>query len=237
MKIKHLCLIIVGFLSFSIPSSSEAETLKLTTLEWPPYVMADGSGSSTDAVIKAFANSDIEANVQVFPWNRAVNLAQNDPSWIGLYPEYYAASEDAEKGGERCVYSASFGTSPVGFIQRADSPITWSRHEDLKSYTIGVVRGYQNEEKFDSMVAAGEITAEMAGDDTQNILKVASARADAGIVDRRVFEHLAENDPRIAEVADTLSFNDNLLIEHSLHVCFENSDKGRAVRDRFNAGL
>lgn len=220
-----------------IPMAAQADSVKLTTLEWPPYVMADASGSSTDAVKAAFSKSGVTAEVKVFPWQRAINLAQKDPKWIGVYPEYYAESSDAEKGGDRCLFSKSFGVSPVGFVQRKDSDFSWSSHDDLKQHKIGVVRGYSNEEKFDAMVAAGDIKAEEADDDAQNILKVAGGRSAAGVVDKLVFEHLAKNDPRVAKVAGDLVFNDNLLIEHGLFVCFENSDAGRAARDKFNSSL
>ena len=102
----------------ALATTTSAETVKLTTLEWPPYVNADGSGTSTDAVTTAFAAAGDEVVAEVFPWNRAVNLAAKDPNYLGLYPEYYDAGADTEKGGDRCVYSAPFGTSPVGFIHR-----------------------------------------------------------------------------------------------------------------------
>jgi len=224
--------------AFSMVSlAATAETVKLTTLEWPPYVMSDASGSSSEAVKSAFAKAGVTAEVKVFPWNRAVNLAQKDPSWIGVYPEYYAADSDAEKGGDRCLFSNAFGVSPVGFVQRKDTDFSWSSHDDLKAHTIGVVRGYNNEQKFDTMVAAGEIKVEEADDDSQNILKVAGGRAAAGVIDKLVFEHLAKNDPAVAKVAGELVFNDTLLIEHGLFVCFENSDAGRAAREKFNSAL
>jgi polar amino acid transport system substrate-binding protein len=80
--------------------------------------MADASGPSSDAVKAAFEKAGVSAEVAVFPWNRAINLAQKDPEWIGVYPEYYAEDSDAEKGGDRCLFSKSFGVSPVGFVQR-----------------------------------------------------------------------------------------------------------------------
>lgn len=214
-----------------------AETLKLTTLEWPPYVAADASGPSTDAVKSTFEKAGVSAEVKVFPWNRAINLAQKDPAWIGVYPEYYSEASDIEKGGDRCLFSKSFGVSPVGFVQRKDSDFAWSSHDDLKAYSIGVVRGYNNEEQFDAMVAAGDIKVEEADDDAQNILKVAGGRAAAGVIDKLVFEHLAQNDPAVGKVAGDLTFNDNLLVEHGLFICFENSDAGRAARDKFNSAL
>ncbi|NBN63305.1 transporter substrate-binding domain-containing protein [Microvirga tunisiensis] len=221
--------------AFSLPAS--AETFKLTTLEWPPYVMADGSGPSTDAVKAAFAKAGHTADATVFPWNRAVKMAAEDPAWIGVFPEYYSADADAEKGGSRCLFSKSFGVSPVGFVQLATKPITWKTHEDLKAYKIGVVRGYNNEEQFDAMVAKGEIKVDEAESDSQNILKAAGGRTDAAVVDRLVFEHLAKTDPQVAAVAGKLTFNEVLLKEHGLHVCFKNSDAGRAARDAFNSGL
>ncbi|WP_420414616.1 substrate-binding periplasmic protein [Roseibium sp.] len=220
-----------------IPMVSQAESVKLTTLEWPPYVMADGSGTSTDAVKSAFSKVGVSAEVKVFPWQRAINLAQKKPEWIGVYPEYYAEGSDAEKGGDRCLFSKSFGVSPVGFVQRKDSDFSWSSHDDLKKHKIGVVRGYSNEEQFDAMVAAGDIKSEEADDDAQNILKVAGGRAAAGVVDKLVFEHLTKNDPAVAKVAGDLVLNDNLLVEHGLFVCFENSDAGRAAREKFNSAL
>lgn len=226
-----------ALLSIVAPAAALAETFKLTTLEWPPYVMADGSGPSADAVKAAFTVAGHSAEIAVFPWNRAVRLAAEDPAWIGVFPEYYAADADADKGGQRCLFSKSFGVSPVGFVQRADKPITWSNLDDLKSLRIGVVRGYNNEERFDAMVASGEIKVDEADSDTQNIVKVAGGRTDAAVVDRLVFEHLAKTDPAVAAVAGSLSFNDVLLKEHGLHVCFKNSDAGRKARELFDSAV
>jgi len=224
-------------LVFAFAGPAAADSVKLTTLEWPPYVMADASGPSTEAVKAAFDKAGVTAEVKVFPWNRAINLAQKDPDWIGVYPEYYSEASDAEKGGDRCLFSKSFGVSPVGFVQRKDADFSWKSHDDLKAYTIGVVRGYNNEEKFDAMVAAGEIKVEEADDDAQNILKVAGQRAAAGVIDKLVFEHLVQNDPAVGKVAGDLTFNENLLVEHGLFICFETSDAGRAARDKFNSAL
>ncbi len=217
-----------------VASSAAAEAVKLTTLEWPPYVNADGSGTSTDRVVDIMRSAGVEATAQVFPWNRAVKLAQSDPAWLGVYPEYYSEADDADKGGERCLYSKSFGVSPVGFVQRVDAPISWSDHSDLTSLTIGVVSGYLNEERFDAMVASGEIKTEEVTADDANLKKVAAGRIDAAVIDRMVMEQLLKDMPNLA---GQLEFNSVTLAEHGLHICFENSDAGRALRDRFNAAF
>ncbi len=233
---RHLVLIAAFALGFG-SSSASAEQIRLTTLEWPPYVKEDGSGTSPDAVISTFGKAGIMAEVKVFPWNRAVRLAAGSPEWVGVFPEYYSAEIDAEKGGDRCLFSRSFGSSPVGFLVRSGSNFDWSSHDDLTAFVIGVVRGYVNEEKLDDMIANGKIMNNLAEDDAGNILQVAAQRADAIVIDKNVFSYLKEHDPRVAEVSGDLVFHDNLLIEHGLHVCFENTKTGRRARDLFNSHL
>lgn len=217
-----------------LASESTAQAVQLTTLEWPPYVNSDGSGTSTDRVVEILQKAGIDATATVFPWNRAVNLASTDPAWLGVYPEYYSEADDADKGGTRCFYSNSFGTSPVGFVQRVDAPITWAEHTDLSAFTIGVVSGYLNEERFDAMVANGEIKTQAVPTDVSNLKKVAAGRIDAAVIDHRVMDHLLSTMPT---VASQLEFNPVTLAEHGLHVCFENSEAGRTLRDQFNAAL
>ncbi|WP_270729394.1 substrate-binding periplasmic protein [Shimia sp. Alg240-R146] len=221
----------------ALATFANAGTVKLTTLEWPPYVNADATGTSTDTVTAAFAAAGATVEAEVFPWNRAVNLAAKDPAWVGLYPEYYDASADAEKAGDRCIYSAPFGTSPVGFVHRTDNAFDWSSHEDLANYRIGVVQGYINEAKFDGMVADGSLEVDAGPTDASNVEKVAAGRMDAAVIDRNVFENLIATEPRLAEHAGDLAFHASPLANHNLLVCFENSDQGRAARDMFNSGL
>ncbi|GGB58829.1 ABC transporter [Roseibium aquae] len=214
-----------------------ARQVRLTTLEWPPYVIADGSGPSTEMVTSVFQRAGLEIHTQVFPWNRALLLAASSPEWTGLYPEYYAVGEDAEAGGKRCIYSDPFGTSPVGLLQRKDDPITFRSHADLRAYVISVVRGYQNEARLDDMISAGEIYVELSENDVQTIKMVAGRRVQAGVIDTNVFAYLAERDPAIAAVSGDLEFHPRLLVTQNLHVCFQNSAEGRAARDAFNAAL
>ncbi|MBO9473793.1 transporter substrate-binding domain-containing protein [Shimia sp. R10_1] len=230
------CLLSLAVAAVVAPAAY-AEAVKLTTLEWPPYVMADGSGASSEAVISTFAAAGDTATVQVFPWNRAVNLAAKDPAWIGVYPEYYDSTADAEASGDRCLYSASFGKSPVGFVHRSDNAFDWSGHGDLSAYKIGVVQGYLNEETFDAMVADGRLKVDAGPTDASNLSKVAAGRIDAAVIDRNVFEHLIATEASLADHAGALTFHAVPLAEHDLHVCFENSDAGRAARDRFNGSL
>ncbi|MTI06100.1 transporter substrate-binding domain-containing protein [Roseibium denhamense] len=214
-----------------------AEPLKLTTLHWPPYVEADGEGPNTDVVRDIFSLAGVQIEVEVFPWNRAIKLAEEDTGWIGVFPEYYSAEIDAEKGGSRCLFSKSFGVSPVGFLKPENGDFNWSDHDDLTQYVIGVVRGYVNETRLDAMIADQKVTAELSENDEQNILKLAFRRMDAIVIDKLVFDYLKSKSVAVARVADSLEFHPKLLVEHGLRICFENSARGRQARDLFDAQI
>jgi polar amino acid transport system substrate-binding protein len=233
----RILLTLVLSVGLAVGSAATAKSIKLTTVDWPPYVFSDGSGPNTETVRNIFSQAGVDIEIQVLPWNRAVRLAADDPEWVGVYPEYYSDDIDAEKRGRRCLFSMSFGVSPVGFLKRKDSDFTWSSHEDLSRYVVGVVRGYVNEDLLDQMIAIGEVAVDLAENDTENILKVAARRSDAIVIDQLVYQYLTENLDAVAEVAGELEFHDKLLIEHGLHICFENSASGRAARDLFNEHL
>lgn len=237
LHVMRTAMLIIAIVLWATSPLAAAERLKLTTLHWPPYVEQTGEGPNTDTVRSTFAKAGMDVQVQVFPWNRAIKLAADDPQWVGVYPEYYSAEIDAERGGDRCLFSKSFGNSPVGFLTPKGSSFDWTTHDDLKSFVIGVVRGYVNEAKLDEMIAKGEIVAELAENDTQNILKIAARRAEAIVIDKHVFEYLKAKDPGVAFVADSLKFHEKLLVNHGLYVCFENSAAGRSARDLFNQNL
>jgi len=241
-----VCLLLGGFLLPSEAPMAEGtrpkkpdvdRVVRLTTLYWPPYVHEDGSGASSDTVRRALTTVGYALQVEVLPWNRAIALADRTDAWAGVYPEYYAETADAERGEGRCVYSQPFGSSPVGFAHRRDGGFHWTGLADLSSFRIGVVDGYQNEQKFDAMVARGDIRVITAVDDAANLRKLVGGRVDAVVVDRRVMAHLLAEDPTLAGAEAVLTFHDRLLVEHGLHVCFEDTDRGRRLRDRFDVGL
>jgi|TARA_R110001583_G_scaffold9281_3_gene44201 polar amino acid transport system substrate-binding protein len=220
--------------------TASAETIKLATLEWPPYTGAKlpEGGQSTIEVKKLFAGAGFDLDYVVLPWNRAIDTGTTDPAFAGYYPEYYDASRDAEKNASgNCLFSNSFGKSPVGFIQNVATPITWSSHEDLEKYTIGVVSGYVNETTFDAMVAAGKIKVDAVVSDVQNIKKVAAGRVNAAVIDKNVLTYSLSSDPALKNIADKISFNEKLLADNDLYVCFQNNDKGKAMRAAFNAQI
>ncbi|OZG70961.1 ABC transporter [Hahella sp. CCB-MM4] len=220
------------FTCFSI--FTQAETVKLTSLDWPPYT---GKGLKDNGASVAVAKAAFEAVghtlvVEFYPWKRAVNLAKDDPGYDGYFPEYYA-----EELKQDFILSAPMGSGPLGFAELKDKPVSWNSIDELVKFRIGVVSGYVNTASFDDMVAQGKIKASEASDDSKNLLKLAAGRVDMAVVDKNVLTYLLSSDPQLKPVASKIQFNSHLLEDKSLYICFKKGPKGEKLAKEFNEGL
>ncbi len=213
---------------------SDAETVYMTSLEWPPY-SGKGlphEGASIEIAKKAFNKAGYNFEVKFYPWKRTVQTARRDLNFIGYLPEYY--SERIEK---HFVFSEPIGTSPLGFMQHSDSPVEWETLSDLKGKRIGVVYGYVNTKEFDRMVANGELTVDYSVNDITNIRKMLRGRIDMAVIDRNVFRYLMNVIPEFDGKQSMLSFNRKLLENRKLYACFRNSPRGKRLCSEFNESL
>ncbi|WP_034641486.1 substrate-binding periplasmic protein [Desulfovibrio inopinatus] len=210
-----------------------AETIALTSLDWPPYSSAHlvGHGATVEIVRQAFNAVGLDVEVHFFPWKRAISTAQHDAHFVGYFPEYYAAHLSS------CLFSASIGESPLGFAERIDHPVSWKSLEGLKPYSIGVVKGYVNTAAFDSLVMNEQLQVDLAGNDEINIAKLAAGRIDLAVIDKNVFQYLMATSPKLAEYRGRLRFNNTLLENKHLYICFRPGKSSQRLVDKFNTGL
>jgi polar amino acid transport system substrate-binding protein len=211
-----------------------AKTIRLTSLEWPPYSgeALKQRGATTAVVRAALAAMGYKLEVQYYPWSRAVALVRMPSEFIGYFPEY-----SSPKIEQDFLLSAPIGSGPLGFAQLLEHPIQWKTLDDLQALRVGVVKDYVNAEEFDRRIADGRQPVDMARDDTQNLIKLASGRIPLAVIDQRVFEYLSRNEPSVAKIRHKLDFNLNLLDEKQLYICFRRSPEGERVRNIINAGL
>lgn len=209
-----------------------ANTVHLTSLEWPPYASQalPAKGASTAVAKAAFAAMGYELKVTFLPWSRAVALAQNSDQYVGYFPEYFFETSDF-------VFSDAIGQGPLGFVEHKEAPIHWQTLDDLRGKTIGVVQDYVNTEAFDDKVANNEIDAEPVLTDVQNIMKVARKRIELAVIDPYVLVHSLNHDPRLHFAQEQVQMNATLLVIKELHVAFNNTEQGRHYQALFNKGL
>ena len=228
--------LIVGllFVLFSIHSVADKK-IYLTSLEWPPYSGKElaEQGASVAVAKAAFKAMGYELIVDFYPWSRAVRLAQDsDSKYSGYFPEYYSSSIEQD-----FIFSAPMGTGPLGFVESKSNPITWNTLKDLKASSIGTVQDYVNTETFDQMAANGELQVKPVISDLLNIKKVAAGRVDLAVIDKHVLGYLLRTEDSLKGVANKVQFNEKLLEDKQLFICFKKTDEGKELVKIFNEGL
>ncbi len=233
MKLKTLfgLSILVSTLFWQI---ANADTVRLTSLDWPPYTgdYLPEQGASVAVARAAFAAVGHELKVDFFPWKRAVGYGKENPDYDGYFPEYYAKSLE-----EDFVLSEPMGHGPLGFAQLNGKEIKWNTLADLNNYKIGIVSGYVNTAEFDNMVASGQIQTDAANSDLKNLQKLLGGRIQAAVIDANVMSFLLNTTPELKDQASKISFNDKNLENKALFICFKKNERGRQLAIDFNKGL
>ena len=226
------CLCVLGSIS---AGTAYAEDLTVTTLEWPPYtseVLPKG-GATTEVVRQAFAAAETEIDVAILPWKRAISMAKDDDSAVAYFPGYHCRHVDG------FVASDPIGNGPLGFAENVNAPVNWQDVDDIgeQKLKVGTVLGYANTDEFDEKAGTGWIRAIPAPDDVTNLRKLARQRIDVAVIDKLVLSYLLATESSLEGLADTLVFNERPLEDKTLFLCFNDDEAGRALRDKFNAGL
>lgn len=176
-------------------SSAQADTLRVATLDWEPYVGPDlpGQGLATRILSEAMALNGDQVEVVFLPWQRALNETR-EGHYDALMPAYLSAERRHD-----FYTSMPLLDSQLGFFHRRDRAIAYRPGEldSLRPYRIGVVRGYVNQANFD---AADFLDKEVVNSDWQNLEKLLRGRLDLAVVDRYTgYQLLARNAPALRE--------------------------------------
>ncbi len=235
MNVRNGLAVLALMLPLNLAGTANAEPLGISTLEWPPYTSQSlpRGGVTTALVQAAFAAAGMDVDVTYLPWKRAISTAKNDAGVVAYFPGYHCRHVNG------FTASDPIGNGPLGFAENVNTPITWESIDDLgeRKLKIGTVLGYANTEEFDEKAGTGWIRAIPANNDVINLRKLMLERIDLAVIDKLVMSYLLATEPTLKEGADKLAFNSRVLAEKTLYLCFLDDENGRALRDRFNAGL
>lgn len=227
---------IVAILSLVQPSMAADKVIHMTSLDWPPYTAQalPGQGLVIKHVTQVFASMGYTLKVDFFPWARAVNMGLDAKSkYVGYLPEYFDHSLI-----EKCAFSDPIGFSPLGFAQLKTNPIQWRNLNDIAQLdSIGVVRGYINSPDLDARIASGNIKADEAVSDAENIKKLAKKRVPLIVIDEQVFQYWLTHDDELEAFKNKVEMNPHLLDKKNLFLCFKKDKQGQTLREIFNQGL
>lgn len=206
-----------------------AEKIRLSTLDWPPYIgeKLTSQGFVAEVVTKAYAQEGYDVELTYLPWARVVAMAKSG-EFDGYLPEYY--SESLKKD---FLISDPYPGGPLVFFKRKGENISFNSLEDLKPYTIGVVRGYVNTEEFDN---ASYLKKDAVRDDLTNIKKLVAGRIDLMVADKFVGYHII--DTKFPKAKGKLDIIEKVLEEKDLYLCISKKTPGASKKiEAFNKGL
>lgn len=207
--------------------AAAADTVRLMTLEWPPYTGSEQSlaegGFLTSILRQAFAKRELHLEVRVLPWVRAVQTAMAE---VGGARGFYSASPSECSDAQGRLSAHSIGWYQFGLAERSDAPIRWTTADDLKDKIIGTVTGYDNGAFLDRLIREGRVRTVGAVSDDINLRRLDVGRTDLASVEVRVFRYLK---PKLA--LDRLVLNPQPTTDRlPLFVCFARSPAADAAR-------
>lgn len=206
------------------------ETWKIASLDWKPYsgeFLPEG-GIGIVILREALKAEGINLVVEFYPWSRAIQTARK-PAYAGLYPAW-----NEEILGS-FVKSPSLFKSPVGFVEPKSKPLVWSKLEDLKGKTIGIVQDYGNTYEFNLLVKKGVIKTEVVVSDVLNIRKVAAGRINGAFIDLNNLDYLLKNDAK--DVAQKVQANSRVIVTKDLFLAINARFENKNVASILQRGI
>ena len=132
------------------------------------------------------------------------------------------------------IFAEPTEANKIVLFKRKDNPATCSSYDELKRYTIGIVRGYVNPPQFDAMIH--EFKVEVADGDITNIKKLLAERMDLVLMDLTVGWHLINS--LFSDQAHLLASLPTVLKDDPIHIGFSKATPdGQIKADAFNRGV
>ncbi|MEX0299249.1 MAG: substrate-binding periplasmic protein [Kordiimonas sp.] len=232
MTFLRLIFLATLILTTSFASASNGEKLiKLTSTEWPPYTGENlpKQGFMTEIIRNTLTEAGYGLQVDFSAWQRSLATAYAQRNYHGTLMVY--RSKDKE---DNCHLTKAVAKSHLGFVQRKDTPVIWSKLEDLTGVRIGSVAGYFNSIEFDRLATEQILDVSAVFNDTLNMRRVAFGRIELAVIDKSTMHYLIKTEPSLKDYRHILEFNSTPLATHALHVCFNKTDEGRVLRDAFD---
>lgn len=214
-------------------SAAEAPAVvRFASVEWPPFssVALPQQGLASAVISSVLQRSGQVARFDYFPWKRAVMAGSVDPAYAGYLPTWRTPERDRQ-----CYFSAPVANTRTVFAFLKDAPLQIRQLADLKNVPVGVVAGFSNGDEFDTMVTRGQLMLEEGLSDELNLRKLLAGRMRVVVIEKHVLNYLLASPHFSAGERARVTMADQLIGDRPVHICFQRSAAGLALRDRFDA--
>ncbi len=219
---------ILIFLPYNFAFGAD-KTVRITTLEFSPYVSEDlpGNGWAWQIAERALAYEGYKVELTILPWARAVKMVQS-----GQLDALYLAN----KNPEREIW-ASF-TEPIGdeisvLFKRRDNEIGFEVLSDLQHYRIVTL----NSSHVESILKNQGLNIHSVSNYKFGTNQVFHKRADAFVTDKFVMLHFLRTQMP-SKFFQQLDFIDQPVDQNQLHLAVSRKHKDHIeITESFNRGL
>jgi len=169
-----------------VPVWAEEKKVVLGAYEFPPFVgeQLPNGGIFTEITVEAFKKVGYQVEVQFLPFARALQYGK-DGEVDGIVMFWHNTERE-----QWFIFSDPLPTSQVGFYKRKNDTISFTTYANLKSYRIGVCRGYANPPGFDE----AQLKTDVVTTDKQNLQKLQAKRIDLALIEKRMAQYLIQTE-------------------------------------------
>ncbi|MCG7563981.1 transporter substrate-binding domain-containing protein [Pseudoalteromonas sp. McH1-42] len=228
----HWTLVLLMLVGCSFAWASES--IRIATGEYPPFTGSKlvDDGFVNHLIRQVLAEAGLSAEFVYLPWKRSFQAAQQGKYdmasyWVceREYQQHFYCSDELYRG-QLLLYF------------RAETPLPqWHSIDDLKSYRIGAILGYEYVPEFHQAMQKGELDVIMVSNDRLNLNMLLNDRVDLILLsDTAMQSLLAEHFPSMPK--DQIQAHPKPFLNYRAHVLFPKSiASSSALRERFNASL
>ena len=201
----------------------------MLTTEWAPHYGSDlpENGLTTALVKAAFRAAGHNADIEFLPWTRALKDVKEGKADV-VMGAYHSVDRETDY-----LFSDAIVHLDTGLIARPGlEKNTYNSLKDLQGYSIGVARGWANNEAFD---AAKYLDKHVATSPNLNIKKLFRGRIDMAVMNFDLFRYEAK---KAGFCLADVTFVYPPLETHGLYIMASRqiSDYSEIITD-FNSGL
>jgi len=211
-------------------SNIYAQTLKLVTLEYPPYEYSeDGKvkGMAVEVVKLIFKEMNQDISIELLPWARAIKYIEE-----GSRDAIFTAYKNPVRENFADYSTEVLMPQVVSFFVKKGSTINFDGDiNKLSQYSIGVVRKISYGQKLDVAIKNGTFKrVDKANDVTQNFRKLIKGRIDIIPNSKYGGYHILKKLNQSNEV-DELSVNVQSVPSY---IAFSKKRNLKDIRDKFD---
>lgn len=229
----HYRLFIVLAATLVMTSLVQAKTLRLVTLEYPPYEYTqDGKlkGLAVDVIRRTFKEMNQPITIEVLPWARAMRYIKE-----GSRDAVFTAFKNPERERFADFSNQVLMQQAVSLFVRKDSKISFDGDlRELESFSLGVVRKISYGLKLDNAIKANTFKrVEEANEGTQNFGLLLKRRVDMVASTQYGGYHILKKLDRENDVKELPISVQNL----PSYIAFSKERKLTQIRDKFDKTL